>query len=75
MSDPETGRELCPAVVRALAAAWGSPRWERQDIVHAVPAGDGTLTTEPWRGGCAFEAAIGSALRRRIGKNLTAYNS
>ncbi len=75
MSEPETGRELCQTVVRALAAAWGTLRWERQDIVHAFPAGHGTLTTEPWRRGCAFEAAIGCALRRRIGKNLTAYNS
>ena len=75
MSDRETGRELCPTAVRALAAARGSLLGERKDIIQVFPAGDGSLTNEPWHGGCALDGAIGCALSRRIGKNLTAYNS
>ncbi len=74
LSDRETGRELRPTVVRALAAARGSLLAERTDVVQAFPAGDGSLANEPFRRRCAFEGAIGCALNRRIGKNRTAYN-
>ena len=75
LSDRQTGREPRPTVVRALAVARGSLLGERQSIAQVFPAGDGSLTNEPWRRGCALDGSIGRALSRRIGEKLTAYNS